>query len=126
MVLLRTETARTEREQLTSQMVSLGTEICESLQKQGTWCDLIDPESGLPFLGQRGSTPYNELEDVAPEELGYKASVHMCCKIATHLEWRVNALLLTLFASLPHTSSLSHLHQEVQKTIAKNKDTLTT
>jgi hypothetical protein len=55
-VMLKTDTARMERDEVTQKMVELATELCSFLKKKGNeeqeqadvWADFADPETGLP------------------------------------------------------------------------------
>eukprot|EP01117_Protostelium_nocturnum_P012388 TRINITY_DN4571_c0_g2_i1.p1 TRINITY_DN4571_c0_g2~~TRINITY_DN4571_c0_g2_i1.p1 ORF type:complete len:155 (-),score=36.86 TRINITY_DN4571_c0_g2_i1:71-535(-) len=94
------EKVEEEREILSKKFLEWGTEKCKQLTKEGHWADLIDPSSGIPYLGERGSTIFMETDD-AVCGMGIEVVDLGCCKAVCHKSYGFHAFLSTLFTAAP-------------------------
>eukprot|EP01120_Amphizonella_sp_Union-15-10_P001877 TRINITY_DN12020_c0_g1_i1.p1 TRINITY_DN12020_c0_g1~~TRINITY_DN12020_c0_g1_i1.p1 ORF type:complete len:167 (+),score=19.96 TRINITY_DN12020_c0_g1_i1:40-501(+) len=91
-----TEVVEHERDVLTKQFLTFAEPICKSFKEKGIWSDFIDPSSGLPYLGTRGSTIYIETDDMVTL-LGYKLVELGCCRSLFHNEWKTKCFMGVAF-----------------------------
>ena len=68
------------------------------------WCDFIDPCSGLPELGTRGSTIYDEVQGMR-SLLGYRteqvAAGCAVCHVILHPTWGSRCYPASFFTTCP-------------------------
>jgi len=89
-----------EREKFGEEFIQWATTVCTEIRTQGFWADLIDPNSGIPYLGLAGNTVYMETDD-AVNALGYQVLDFGCCKAVCHNKWSTFAFLSTFCSSAP-------------------------
>lgn len=89
-----------ERIKKTEQFIEWSKSIVDEFGKLNQWCDIIDPSSGLPFYGSRGTTLFIETDDFIMK-LGYEILDFGCCKAIYHKKWGTFAFLSVLFTLAP-------------------------
>jgi len=103
-----------EREHLSGKFINFAVEVCKMIKSQNYWADLIDPTTGHPYLGQRGSTVLVETDD-AVGAFGYEILDLGCCKVVHHREWKTHSFLSFIFSNAPQhviNSAIAH-HQKL-------------
>ncbi|PRP88110.1 methylmalonic aciduria and homocystinuria type D protein, mitochondrial-like [Planoprotostelium fungivorum] len=89
-----------ERDKFTDKFCLWAEQVCRNIIQKGFWADFIDPGSGIPYIGERGSTVYMETDD-AVSALGIEVADLGCCKAVCHHDWGFHAFLATLFSNAP-------------------------
>ena len=105
-----TETAEAEKDRCLRSFYAWSGAVCAVLTAAGHWADFIDPCSGYPVLGKRGSTLYNEVEGTQlllqyrHQQVGTACGT---CKVILHPKWGQRIYPATLFTTAPADAVVS-------------------
>lgn len=81
-----TPEAAFEKDRLLLSFYAWAQALCECIQAKGHWADYIDPCSGYPVMGDRGSSIYSEVDGMQAL-LKYRIQSVGGCGILFHPDW---------------------------------------
>lgn len=83
------------------------------------WLELVDPCSGQPVFGQRGSGIYSEADGFV-KLLKYQVIQVGLCKVISHPEWATNIYPATIFTNAPESAVIMALEEIVDSKLQEN------
>ncbi|QDZ24838.1 methylmalonic aciduria/homocystinuria type D-like protein [Chloropicon primus] len=102
------EQVEREKDRLLLVFTSWAKALCASLDKDGHWCDYIDPCSGLLMVHKESQAVYDEVAALSVLR-GYKCSNAGCCKVVLHPNWGSFIYPATFLTTAPHDVLLRHI-----------------
>jgi hypothetical protein len=89
-----------EKDALLESFVAWATPVCEAVKRRGYWAEFIDPCSGLPALGERGTGVYSEVEGIQAL-CRYSVTQVGVCSVLTHPRYKTHCYPASLFTTAP-------------------------